>query len=113
MDDIQKSRVRLTHWIEHNEEHQKGYEEVERVLETQGATAAAARIRQGIALVEAANKEFHGALGLLPVPDSPECATPPEKGAGHTHHHHHSHEDSDEHGHEHPHTHHHDKDHHH
>jgi hypothetical protein len=66
MDDTQKSRIRLSHWIEHNNEHLKGYDEVASTLERQGLHEAADRIRKGMALVVSANREFEHALGHLP-----------------------------------------------
>jgi hypothetical protein len=62
MDDIQKSKVRLAHWIDHNVDHLKGYREVAALLEGEGNLAVASTIRRGIELIESANKEFEKAL---------------------------------------------------
>lgn len=62
MDDIQKSRIRLKHWIDHNFEHIKGYEEVSQLLDNNNCGAAAEMIRRGTRLIEDANREFEKAL---------------------------------------------------
>ena len=79
MDDIQKCAIRLKHWIDHNLDHLKGYEEVAETLETQGVTVAAEQIRKGIRLIEDANAAFGSALAELP------------EQAEHTHEHDHGH----------------------
>ena len=66
MDEIQKCTIRLKHWIDHNLDHLKGYEEVARTLENEGVTAAAEQIRIGIKLIEDANAAFRNALSELP-----------------------------------------------
>ena len=52
MDDIQKSRIRLKHWIDHNFEHIKGYEEVAQTLDNNNCGATAEMIRRGTRLIE-------------------------------------------------------------
>ncbi len=100
MDNIQKSRVRLVHWIDHNVEHLKGYGEVATVLEKEGLNSVAGKIREGIHLIEAANVEFQKALGELSTLRG-QTATGDE-----THHtHSHSHEEGREHSHYHSHEH--------
>ena len=68
MDDIEKSRVRLIHWIEHNLEHVKGYNEVAQILQRDGFHSASEKIRRGVSLIEAANEEFETALAGLSAP---------------------------------------------
>ena len=65
MDDIQKSRIRLEHWINHNLDHMKGYEEVAQLLDKNNLSGAAEMIRRGTRLIEAANSEFQKALESL------------------------------------------------
>ncbi len=65
MDEIQKSRIRLKHWIDHNFEHIKGYEEVSQLLDNNNCSAAAEMIRRGTRLIEDANTEFENALESL------------------------------------------------
>jgi hypothetical protein len=91
MDDTQKSRVRLSHWIEHNVEHLKGYEEVAQLLEKLGSTDAAHRIRQGMRYMESANQEFEKAIALLPAPDAEKGEGQESDHADHDHHHDHAH----------------------
>ena len=62
MDDIQKSKIRLKHWIDHNFEHIKGYDEVAQLLDDNNCKAAAEMIRRGTRLIEDANTEFEQAL---------------------------------------------------
>ena len=65
MDEIGKSRIRLGHWIDHNEEHLKGYIQVAEALEKEGLAEASQAIRKAIGLIEEANREFASALALL------------------------------------------------
>lgn len=87
MDDLQKSKVRLTHWIDHNLDHLRGYLEVAELMEQRGLTEAADRIRAGMKLIEGANTEFGKALAVmakLGVHD-------PHAGESHHDHNHHGH----------------------
>lgn len=95
MDDIERSRIRLIHWIEHNLEHVKGYNEVARILERDGFTSASDKIRRGVSLIEAANEEFESALAGLNAPS--EEATVSEREGAHGHAHEHGHEHSHKH----------------
>ncbi len=65
MDDIDKSRIRLKHWIEHNIEHMKGYDEVAQILEKNELKVAADMIRQGTRLIGDANLEFEKAFRAI------------------------------------------------
>ncbi len=71
MDNVKKSRIRLTHWIDHNVDHLKGYEEVAQTLEQEGRPDAAIRVRQGIRMIQEANDEFRAALEHLPADPVP------------------------------------------
>jgi hypothetical protein len=97
MDDIEKSRVRLIHWIEHNLEHIKGYNEVAKVLERDGFRSASEKIRHGVKLIEAANEEFETALAEL------SSAGEVVSGSKHEAAHEHGHEHGHGHGHSHKH----------
>ncbi len=88
MDDIQKSRIRLKHWIDHNFEHIKGYHEVAQLLDNTGCSAAAEMIRRGTRLIEDANTEFGKALESIGGTDESACAGDSE---GHSHGHSHRH----------------------
>jgi hypothetical protein len=90
MDDIQKSRIRLEHWINHNLDHIKGYDEVAQLLDKNNLSDAAEMIRRGTRLIEAANSEFQKALESLGSKDE----TTNESGTGaatESHSHGHSH----------------------
>jgi hypothetical protein len=95
MDDIQKSKVRLAHWIDHNVDHLKGYREVAALLEGEGNHEVASTIRRGIELIESANKEFEKALKDL----SALAGEPP------SHEHAHGHDGMHDHDHDHKHKH--------
>lgn len=103
MDDLQKSRVRLSHWIDHNLEHLKGYEEVAQLLEKQGSVEAAGCIREGMRQMKAANQEFEKAAALLPLGDAQEAHEGLHGECGHHHGHgyEHTHGHSKDHDHEH------------
>ncbi len=92
MDDIEKSKVRLSHWISHNIEHVTGYLEVAELLETQGRGEIAGRIKLGVEFVEKANKEFEQALSML-------GGDLKSSEASHSHSHSHEHSHAHEHSH--------------
>jgi hypothetical protein len=71
MDDVQKSRIRIKHWIDHNIEHVKGYLEVADILEKSGHDSAAEKLRQGVRLFELANESFQVVLTDLPETEAP------------------------------------------
>jgi len=104
MDDIQKSRVRLIHWIDHNVEHLKGYGEAATTLEKEGLNGVAGKVRQGIRMIEAANTEFRKALTELSALTGQD-ATMTEAHHTHSHTHEEGHEHSRHHSHEHGHSH--------
>ena len=95
MNTLEKSRIRLRHWIDHNADHLKGYREVAEALDAEGAVEAAERIRQGIELMERADEELETALKLLPEPTGTHTHSHTET-HDHSHHHHHSHKDDTE-----------------
>jgi hypothetical protein len=90
MNDIQKSRIRLKHWIDHNFEHIKGYEEVSQLLDNNNCGAAAEMIRRGTRLIEDANTEFENALESLGGEDE-KVAHDDSEDHSHGHSHGHSH----------------------
>jgi hypothetical protein len=97
MDDIEKSRVRLIHWIEHNVEHLKGYNEVAQILERDGFASASDNIRLGVSLIQAANEAFGRALAGLSAPAGEVSASESETTQGHTHEHEHGHDHAHKH----------------
>jgi hypothetical protein len=88
MDDVQKSSIRLSHWIDHNIEHVSGYVEVAQILDEQGFPAAAELVREGIRLVEQANRQFESALALLPAKGKRSTPAVPIDLPSHGHYHH-------------------------
>jgi hypothetical protein len=100
MDDIQKSKIRLAHWVDHNIDHVRGYKEVADILEKAGHSTAADKIRRGIGLVESANHEFESAMIEL-SPEGEEVRMEVHDAKHHGHSHEHQHEHSHEHSHEH------------
>ncbi len=107
MDDVKKSAIRLTHWIDHNLDHLKGYDEMAQVLEKEGVIEAAKHVRKGMGFIEEANAAFVKALSLLSKEDD-KAPCSREAGAEehkHSHVHDHSHEHSHDHEHCHDHGH--------
>jgi hypothetical protein len=102
MDDVQKSKIRLAHWIEHNIDHVRGYKEVADILDKAGQPSAAGKIRRGISLIEAANDEFESAMIEL-SPEGKQVHAHDHGGEHHEHSHEHAHDHSHEHSHEHAH----------
>ncbi|MEJ2717861.1 MAG: hypothetical protein P8182_12085 [Deltaproteobacteria bacterium] len=98
MDEIQKSRIRLSHWIDHNKEHLRGYVQVAQILEQEGLAVAAGTLKEGIALIEDANEKFRAVEALLPGHEGEKDKGEPaahahdsDHGAGHHHSHDHDH----------------------
>ncbi|MBI4772822.1 MAG: hypothetical protein HY788_01355 [Deltaproteobacteria bacterium] len=56
MDTLEKARIRISHWISHNEHHIEEYELFAEQLEEAGKAAAAAQIRE-LARLEKASTE--------------------------------------------------------
>ncbi len=86
MNELQKSKIRISHWIEHNVEHILGYKEVAQILRNNGNTEGAESILRAVELILKANSEFQKVHDGLPKADM-------ETDQGHSHHHHnHSHD---------------------
>jgi hypothetical protein len=88
MDDVEKSKVRLRHWIDHNLDHIKGYEEVAQVLAEKGFSDAAEIVLSGARAIETANEEFEKALESL---GGGTEAVSRDPGRSESHHHGHGH----------------------
>lgn len=96
MDRLEKSRIRLTHWIDHNLDHLRGYSEVAAMLQAEGLDSAAERIRQGIRLIEEANGEFTKALAEISRAvgnNQQDNSLSHGHSKGHTHAHDHTHDE--------------------
>lgn len=72
MNELDKLRVLLPHWIEHNEEHAADYVRWVEMAQTAGYEAAAGRIRAAIEHVAQANAALQEALDALGGPISIE-----------------------------------------
>lgn len=100
MDEAQKARIRLEHWINHNCEHLRGYLEVSNSLDTIGMTSIGDRIRNAVEYIDRANDEFRKALDqLTQVTPSTGCGRH-EHSHGHSHEHEHCHDHGHCHNHE-------------
>jgi uncharacterized protein Yka (UPF0111/DUF47 family) len=102
MDDVQKGRIRLTHWIDHNLDHLKGYAEVAETMEQHGFHEASEKIRRGMKLIEDANTEL--AKAVTAISRSEENSNEPDQFSHighHGHHQGHEHGPSESEGHHH------------
>jgi hypothetical protein len=65
MDFVEKARVRLSHWIAHNDSHQGEYERFAAELEGAGKAASALQIREMVALAKRSGDCLRKALEAL------------------------------------------------
>ncbi|MDA8405383.1 MAG: hypothetical protein M0T73_00775 [Deltaproteobacteria bacterium] len=65
MDELDKIAIRLRHWIGHNLEHIKAYEDVAGKMFDSGMTDASNDIRQAVDLSVKANEKFESALSYI------------------------------------------------
>jgi primosomal protein N'' len=65
MEAVEKTIVRLRHWMSHNEHHLSEYEKVAADLEAAGHEASAAQIREMVALSKTSNECLEKALQAL------------------------------------------------
>ena len=65
MDPVEKAKIRLEHWIEHNDQHQEEYETFAEELERAGKTESAARVREMIKLAVKSTECLREALKAL------------------------------------------------
>jgi hypothetical protein len=73
MNELDKLRALLPHWIEHNQEHAADYVRWAEVADSAGRDKAAGRIRAAIELVAQANDALQEALDGLGGPVSVEA----------------------------------------
>ena len=81
MDNVEKLRVLLQHWIEHNDGHAEEFEKWRKTMAEDDKQSLAGHIGDAIAAIATVNEELTKALT--------EAGGPPEKGDGDHHHHHH------------------------
>lgn len=62
---IEKARVRLQHWVAHNEHHQEEYARFAAELEEAGQAASAAQVREMVALSRRSGECLRRALEAL------------------------------------------------
>ena len=65
MDFIEKARMRLEHWLTHNDHHQEEYELFADQLEENGKPGAAEQIREMAGLAQKSNECLRNALKEL------------------------------------------------
>ncbi|MBW2568466.1 MAG: hypothetical protein JRD93_05940 [Deltaproteobacteria bacterium] len=65
MDFIEKTRIRLEHWITHNDHHQKEYEMLAEQLETAGKNESSKHVREMIKIMIKSNECLRNALKTL------------------------------------------------
>jgi len=94
MDNVEKLRVMLQHWIDHNKGHVEEFEKWRKLMADEGQTVLAENITEAVKTMATVNAQLGKALHEIGGPSST---------AGHAHHHDHDHH------HAHHHDHHHDK----
>ncbi|HDR16060.1 MAG TPA: hypothetical protein ENN79_11360 [Desulfobacteraceae bacterium] len=67
MKTAEKARIRLEHWITHNDHHESEYQEFARELENAGFTTAAAEVKRMIEFNAGSNDCLRKALEALPA----------------------------------------------
>ena len=98
MDNVEKLRVLLQHWIDHNKGHVDEFENWRKLMKDENQETVADYITEAIKLMATVNAELGKALH--------EVGGPKSAGANEHHHHHDHHHDHDhEHGHSHDHEH--------
>ena len=91
MDNVEKLRIMLQHWIDHNKGHVDEFDRWRATMTAEGRTALADHIHRTVELMASVNAELEKALK--------------EAGGGHTHHEDDHDHDHDHHGHHHHHHH--------
>ncbi|MCP4338597.1 MAG: hypothetical protein GY799_06825 [Desulfobulbaceae bacterium] len=87
MDNVEKLRVMLQHWIEHNKGHVEEFEKWRKTMTEEGQTSVADHITEAVKTMAAVNAQLGKALHEVGGPNKSEGET------GHHHHgdHHHHH----------------------
>ena len=65
MDFLEKTQVRLNHWLAHNEGHRAEYQKLAAELDGVGKTASAQQIREMVALSQRSDECLRRALDAL------------------------------------------------
>lgn len=82
MENKEKLRVLLQHWIDHNTGHAEEFERWRQTAEADGESSIASHIQEAISAMKAANSSLQHAL---------DHAGGPKEDEHHHHHHHHHH----------------------
>ena len=97
MDNVEKLRVMLQHWIEHNKGHVEEFEKWRKMMVDEGQSSLAENITEAVKTMAIVNAQLGKALHEIGGP----------KPQGDQDHHHHDHEHGHDHDHHHGHSHHH------
>ncbi len=65
MDFIEKAKIRMSHWIEHNRQHIQEYKNFAEELRKVGKTKSAQCIEEMVKYIEKSNKSLENALNAL------------------------------------------------
>lgn len=65
MENLEKARIRMEHWIEHNDQHQQEYNAFAQELEKAGQTKAASEVRAMSALTAKSSEHLRLAIAAL------------------------------------------------
>jgi hypothetical protein len=65
MESIEKAKIRIDHWIEHNKDHLQEYEALAEALESVGKYESARSLREVTALTARSNEFMNCALKTL------------------------------------------------
>jgi hypothetical protein len=65
MELVEKARIRLNHWLAHNDGHQQEYEKFAAELEEAGQMASAQQVREMVALTKRSGECLRRALESL------------------------------------------------
>jgi hypothetical protein len=88
MDNVEKLRVMLQHWIEHNKGHVEEFEKWRATMTADGKTTLAGQIARAVELMGQVNTELDKALSEAGGP-KPDGDHHHHDHGGHHHHHHH------------------------
>jgi hypothetical protein len=83
MDNVEKLRVLLQHWIDHNKGHVEEFEKWQKMMADEGQSHLAQHIANAVSIMAKVNDELDKALA--------EAGGPSEDEHHHHHHHHHHH----------------------
>jgi len=65
MDFIEKAKIRMSHWIEHNSQHIQEYKKFAEELKKAGKIKSAQYIEEMVKYIEESNKSLENALDAL------------------------------------------------